>query len=209
MKTKEYIQYGCGWSAPYGFVNFDSSPTLRFERFPLIGKLYTKNATRFPDNVDYGDILKGLPIDKCSLKGVYCSHVLEHLTLEGFRIALQNTFILLQPQGVFRFVLPDLEYYITRYLNNRSSDAAISFLVESGLGETHRINNLFGYIKTLFGNSRHLWMWDYKAVEQELRATGFVGIRRAYFGDSLDQKFKEVEDKERWDNCLGLECHKP
>lgn len=209
MTTNEYVQYGCGWSAPSGFRNFDSSPTLRFERLPIIGRLYTKNETRFPENVEYGDIVKGLPIDICSVKGIYCSHVLEHLSLDGFRTALRNSFILLRPRGVFRFVLPDFEYSIRRYLDNQSSDAAITFLIETGLGQTHRVSNLSGYVKSFFGNSQHLWMWDYKAVEQELNATGFVGIRRAYFGDSLDEKFKEVEDIERWDNCLGFECLKP
>jgi hypothetical protein len=57
-----YIQYGCGWSAPVEWTNFDASPTLRFERLPLIGSFYTKNKQRFPANVRYGDIVSGLPV---------------------------------------------------------------------------------------------------------------------------------------------------
>lgn len=56
-----YLQYGCGWCAPEGWLNFDASPTLRFERLPLIGRLHTRNAERFPANVRYGDVVKGLP----------------------------------------------------------------------------------------------------------------------------------------------------
>jgi hypothetical protein len=33
------------------WINVDSSPTLYFERIPVIGKLYTKNEKRFPENV--------------------------------------------------------------------------------------------------------------------------------------------------------------
>ena len=50
MSDGLYVQYGCGLSAPAGWMNFDASPTLRFERSP-IGFLYTRNRERFPRNV--------------------------------------------------------------------------------------------------------------------------------------------------------------
>ena len=72
IKKELYVQYGCGWaSASKGWQNFDVSPTLRFERIPLIGKLYTKNNNRFPPNVLYGDIVKGLPVKESSAEAVY------------------------------------------------------------------------------------------------------------------------------------------
>jgi len=112
MRNSYYVQYGCGWSAPVGFRNFDASPTLRFERLPLLGKLYTKNNSRFPENVEYGDIVKGLPVPPTSCEAVYCSHVLEHLSLDDFRKALRNTHRILKSGGTFRLVVPDLDYSI-------------------------------------------------------------------------------------------------
>jgi hypothetical protein len=32
-----YVQYGCGFSVGKDWLNFDSSPTLRVERLPIIG----------------------------------------------------------------------------------------------------------------------------------------------------------------------------
>src|ERR1700688_376097 len=78
-----YVQYGCGWSAPEGWTNFDASLTLKWERIPILGRC-TKNSRRFPPNVRSGDIVKGLPVGDESCHGVYASHVLEHLTLEEF-----------------------------------------------------------------------------------------------------------------------------
>ena len=40
---KYYVQYGCGFSTCNGWRNFDASWTLRFERIPVIGRIYTKN----------------------------------------------------------------------------------------------------------------------------------------------------------------------
>ena len=204
-----YVQYGCGWSAPDGWRNFDASPTLRFERIPLMGRLYTRNRHRFPANVEYGDIVKGLPVPERSLEGVYCSHVLEHLSLADFRTALKNTGTLLKPGGLFRLVVPDLEHLVKRYLDDPSDGAAHALMKDSGLGWERRDRDLGSFLVSWLGNSRHLWMWDFKAVGSELRHAGFDGIRRARFGDCRDPAFREVEDEDRWESCLGVECRRP
>jgi len=208
MNNDLYIQYGCGLSAPMEWRNFDASPTLRFERLPVIGQFYTKNDKRFPTNVEYGDIVKGLPVEINSCKGVYCSHILEHLSLNDFRMALKNTHRILQPGGVFRLVLPDLEYYINQYHNNNSTDAAFLFMQETYLGYEHRPRRLKAIISSWFGNSHHLWMWDYKSISQELLNAGFVNVQRANYNSSEDPYFKSVEEESRWEDCLGVECKK-
>lgn len=205
---KEYVQYGCGFSAPEKWRNFDASPTLRFERLPVIGKLYTKNDSRFPHNVEFGDIVAGLPVSDESCEGVYCSHILEHLSLEDFRRALKNSYKILKSGGCFRLVIPDLEYSITNYVDDSSADASYVFLRETSLGREKRSRGLKGFVSEWLGNSQHFWMWDYKSIAQELKNTGFIEIRRAEFGDATDVMYREVEDEDRWKNCLGVECKK-
>ncbi len=209
MNRCQYLQYGCGWSAPKKWRNFDASPTLRFERLPLIGHLYTKNESRFPKNVEYGDIVKGLPVSAESCKGVYCSHILEHLSLNDFRVALRNTKEILRPSGIFRLVLPDLEYLAKRYIDNPSNEAALEFMKETALGHESRARGIKGLISLWFGNSQHLWMWDYRSIKFELENAGFGNVRKASFGDSPDPMFGIVEENGRWENCLGVECRKP
>src|SRR3954468_5261253 len=93
--NKLYVQYGSGpFSAPAGWKNYDSSPTLRIQKIPLIGKLLkpVMHVSFHPD-VMLGDILKGLPgIKENSCDGIYCSHVLEHLAYNDCLLALRNTF---------------------------------------------------------------------------------------------------------------------
>ena len=209
MTGFQYVQYGCGMSAPKGWRNFDASPTLLFERLPLIGRFHTKNETRFPKNVEYGDIVKGLPVPFGASKCVYCSHILEHLSLSDFRIALRNTKNILQPGGIFRLVLPDLEYSVRNYINDTSNRSAHEFMKSTSLGHVKRARNLMGFLTYWFGNSQHLWMWDYKSIHSELENIGFMKIRRAFFGDSTDPVYRQVEDRERWENCLGVECRNP
>jgi len=209
MHTCLYVQYGCGFRAPEGWRNFDASPTLRFERMPLLGRLYSKNSTRFPANVEYGDIVKGLPIANNSCNGVYCSHVLEHLALDDFRTALRATYRMLNIGGIFRLVLPDLEYSIRQYIGDASANAAPRFLKETALGQETRPRKFKDFLISYLGSSQHRWMWDFKSIDFELQRAGFDQIRKAGFNDSADVMFQAVEEKERWDHCLGLECKRP
>ena len=206
--SNEYVQYGCGFCAPTTWLNFDGSPTLRFERLPLIGRFYTKNAKRFPSNVRYGDITRGLPVAPNSCRAIYCSHILEHLALDDFETALQNTFMYLKPGGVFRFVLPDLEQSARDYLADGSAQAASRFMEASCLGEKTRKRGLRGLLTAWLGNSAHLWMWDQKSMTEALQKHGFIDIRRATFGDAEDSRFNEVEEIRRFNGCLAMQCRK-
>jgi predicted SAM-dependent methyltransferase len=204
-----YVQFGCGMSGPAGWRNFDASPTLRFERLPLIGSFYTRNERRFPESVEVGDVVRGLPIAPGSCRAVYCSHVLEHLSLEEFRSALRNTWAILQAGGVFRLVVPDLEYSVRQYMLDPSPGAAPDFMSETRLGHESRSRTFKGFLREWLSRGDHLWMWDYRSIRQELQNAGFVEIRRAAFGDAEDPKFAEVEEESRWTDCLGVQCKRP
>lgn len=206
-RSKLYVQYGCGFSAPEGWRNFDASPTLRYEKIPILG-FYTRNKKRFPDNVEYGDIVKGLPIPLESCSGLYASHILEHLALEDFRIALKNSYDLLANNGIFRIVVPDIEAIVAHYTRSVDPLAAHRFMEQTYLGRIRRPRGLMEVAKEWFGNSNHMWMWDFKSLKYELENVGFKEIRRCYFGDSVNPMFNKVEDSSRFVDAVGIECIK-
>jgi SAM-dependent methyltransferase len=209
-----YVQYGCGLCAPKEWVNYDISPTLRIRKIPIIGKLITKvfnHEMDFSENIICGDIVKGLGEIHDTVDVVYCSHILEHLALEDLRNALRNTYTMLKPGGVFRFVLPDLEYMARTYIANvdrHDSDSAIKFMESSLLGVTKREHGVRAFTINFLGNSHHLWMWDYYSLAAELSNIGFKNIRRCQFNDNPDSMFKLVESAERFTNCLAMEAIK-
>ncbi len=201
---------GVDFARPRSWVNFDISPLLRLQRMPIIGNIVaSRGRVKFPRNARYGDIVRGLPLPPGSCAAVYCSHTLEHLSLADLRLALKNTLRLLEPGGVFRFVLPDLEALARAYLQSPNADAANKFMAESFLGLKSRPRRLAGIMRAVWGNSSHLWMWDYKSLKAELESTGFSGVRRAQFGDNPDTHFRQVEEAGRWEGCLGMECFAP
>ena len=207
-----YVQYGCGYSAPGSWTNFDASPTLRWERLPLLGALYTKNAERFPAAVRVGDIVAGLPVPDGRCRGVYASHVLEHLALDDFHRALDNTRRILADGGIFRLVVPDLEWaardYVRRLDESRDPTANDFLMRETYLGTPTRARGVVGLLQRWLGNSAHLWMWDEPSLARALTDHGFRAVRRCAFGDCEDPMFALVEDRERFVHAVAMEARR-
>jgi len=209
--ASRYIQFGCGLCAPASWRNFDAGPAFWLERnLPVVKPLLVKRGfPDYPRNIEYGDVIQGLPVAPGSAAAVYCSHVLEHLALDEFRITLGHVYRYLAPGGIFRFVLPDLEALAASYVASPDAEAASRFMRDSYLGVESQGKGGSRLLRLLFGRSAHLWMWDEKNMTRELAAAGFTGIRRAQMGDNADPQFAAVEDAGRWENCLGMECRRP
>ena len=196
-----YLQYGCGQSCPDSWINFDASPTLRLQRLPGIGRLFKQGATVFPASVRFGDIVQGLPIPDGSVQGIYASHVLEHLSYADFWTALDHTFRLLRPGGIFRLVVPDLKSRAQKYIEQLETGQAAAnswFMRSAQLGSESSSRGLLELARGWFGRSSHLWMWDENSLAAALDKTGFVGIRRCRYGDCKDGNFRLVEDASRF-----------
>jgi hypothetical protein len=98
---------------------------------------------------------------------------------------------------------------LQRYLHSDVSDRASDFLRATLLGLERRERGVTGALRSWIGNSQHLWLWDYRSIEHRLAEAGFTAIRRAAFNDSSESAFAEVENPDRWQDCLGFECRKP
>jgi hypothetical protein len=204
-----YVQYGCGLTAPGEWINFDASLTLKWERALVVGKLATKNVRRFPSNVKPGDIVRGLPVRDASCCGAYASHVLEHLTLNEFHTALENTRRVLRVGGIFRLVVPDLEWAAREYIRRLDAGDAKAndfFVGETCLGRKDRLYGLQGIVFNTFARSAHCWMWDSLSLARALEEHGFSRVRRCAFGDCEDKMFALVEDVQRFEHATAMEA---
>lgn len=216
LEETKYVQYGCGTTAPDSWTNFDVSPVLKVRENILLNlfvlKLFGFNKRDFWDkNVRFGDIVKGLPIQANSCYGVYCSHVLEHLTLTDFHLALENTYSILKDGGIFRLVLPDLEYLCRTYINqleNGDVNANGKFMSGSFLGHEAHPSKIRSYLRMFYYASYHFWMWDRLSLMHELKSVGFRDVRQCQFGDSNNIMFNEVEIESRFKNAVAFECIK-
>jgi SAM-dependent methyltransferase len=203
------VQFGCGLCAPKDWINFDSSPSLRLQKLPLIGRFIPAGPFgRFPSNVRYGDIEKGLPLKKNSVDLLYCSHVLEHLSLVELRVALQNCLAVLKPAATFVIVMPDLEALIGKYTHSTDAGACSDFMRETYLGAESRRHGIAGFVREWLGGSRHYWLWDYKGIVKELADCKFEDIHRLRLEELSFKELSSVVNPERWQDALCLCAHK-
>lgn len=214
------VQYGSGFCNPEGWVNYDSAPAIFIGKIPfakllskIIYNLIKKKNSTIAANLKniiknksiYGDISKGLNEKDESIDYLYASHVLEHLPLKEFRFAMKESHRILKKGGVFRFVVPNLKFFVEQYLNSKSKTKSIDFCLETYLGK-ETFGNIFSKIR---GDSHHI-MFDYETLEHEISNIGFSNSRRAMFKDSHFKVFEDVEDKNRWayPENIGFECIK-
>lgn len=214
------VQYGCGLSNPVGWVNYDSTPSLFVRKIPLariaarsvaaVIRNRSHSVSLILDNIintkaSYGDVVRGLPLATGSVNLLYASHVLEHLPLREFRMALVESLRVLRPAGVFRLVVPNLEHLVLKYLKSDDPQKSINFCLESGLGSEAFQNPL----SRLRGDS-HWIMFDSATLKNELLAAGFAQVNQAFFGSSGYQEFSDVESLSRWSypENIGFECIK-
>lgn len=197
------VHYGCGDHAGAGWLNFDVSPMLRVERLPggSALKKFVGGGRPFPKSVRAGNIVDGPLVEESTATSAYASHVLEHLSLEEARVAIRNTYHMLAPGGVFRLIVPDLEWRAEMYLADMrkgDANAASEFMRQCILGREHRYRGPIHWLRKQLSGSSHLWMWDFVSMKAELESAGFTNIRRCSYGDAADPGFAEVENPNRF-----------
>ena len=207
---KKYLQFGCGSSNPEAFINYDSSFNLYIQR--SIFRFLWRHKVVYPSNVIFGDVVKGLPIAPGSMKGIYSSHVLEHLSYNDCRKALRNCFSYLEAGGIFRCVLPNLEAEISSYLRmkqNGDKNAASKFMRFTFLGYEDRPSSLRQLLRWHLATDRHFWMWDYDSLSTELLEAGFSSAKKSSYNMSADPVFNSAEDPSRFEfDALCIEAVK-
>jgi hypothetical protein len=90
-----------------------------------------------------------------------------------------NRYNILKKSGVFRLIIPDMEFLLKEYMKSKENDnsiASIDFKNSSLLGMELEPKGLGALVRNLFGNSRHLWLWDKDSTFLHLKKSGFINI---------------------------------
>lgn len=89
------LNWGCGPTARYGWINADIDP--------------------WPGVQIVGDVLKGLPLAENSIDYIVSIHVLPEIAYNNLDATLRELHRVLKPGGVLRLSLPDMDRAIRAY----------------------------------------------------------------------------------------------
>ena len=170
LNNKKNFHIGCGYTIGKNWINYDSSPIAFIDRLPILKIINKLNTRKFPKEIRYGNIVKNLLCEENTADNIYCSHVLEHVSLNDGKEMLRNIYRMLKTGGILRIIVPSLEARVEKYIQNKD---AHSFMESLGCVNIHENENFFKKLKFLFGGSRHRWMFDKNSLYNELRDSGF------------------------------------
>lgn len=133
------------------------------------------------------NVLWGLPFTDGQCRYVFLSHLLEHLFYPTDAIALlQEIYRILEPGGVVRIVVPDIEQCLRAYQENNKE--FFQQRIEhwgAGDGNATRLEHFLSYAGAgpdpawLF--EAHKFGYDFETLERALQRAGFKTITRSSF----------------------------
>jgi predicted SAM-dependent methyltransferase len=138
----------------------------------------------------YWDLRKGIPFPKASIKKIYSSHFLEHLTFSEGQIFLDECLRVLVTGGTFSICIPNAKLYIEAYLNSQNLDESQFFGHKPAFLHTTKIDYV-NYMAYMDGH--HKYMFDEENIIFILKSKGFKNVRLRMFDPSLDLKERDFE----------------
>lgn len=211
------INVGCGQTPTPGWRNFDNSPSLRLSGIPLLPELLLRlkllEASQYSfiqfarnNNIEYGDAVKGLPMQDESADALYSSHMLEHLDRNEAGEFLKEAFRILRPGGIVRIAVPDIEKKIAIYNEAGDADA----FLESTLLCVPRPRSFAERLRLLLvGTRHHQWMYDGNSLSRLLQRFGFVRAEAMPAGRTKIEDPEPLDLRERASESVYVEAEKP
>jgi predicted SAM-dependent methyltransferase len=173
LKSKDYLNCGCGINFKDGFINLD------FNWKPGIDLCW--------------DVTIGLPFSNNSLKGIYTEHMLEHIPFDKVVYLLTEFRRVLKKGGTVRIIVPDAELYLGLYQSAKESKNVVFPYGGSDTNITPMM-----HVNNIFRKDGHQFAYDYETLRILLNEAGFSIITRMSFNRGndinllIDQKRYEI-----------------
>lgn len=138
----------------------------------------------------YWDLRKGIPFPNDSLKKIYSSHFLEHLSFAEAQQFLDECKRVLLPGGQFSICVPNARIYIEAYVNRIPLDENKFLVYRPAYNHTTQID-FVNY--TAYMNGEHKYMFDEDNLLFILGSKGFKNPRLRQFDSTLDLQDRDAE----------------
>lgn len=156
------------------------------------------------------DLVKGIPAADNSLEVIYHSHLLEHLSYAEGISFIKACYRVLQPGGIMRVLVPDLELWSRNYIDN--NQFFFDEYRRGGLADDKELYPTKGSIfMGMLHNHGHKMGYDFETLSHVLMTAGFERIRRTMVQDSDLPDIAVVEPyfPLKALESLCVECYKP
>lgn len=156
------------------------------------------------------DVEKKFPFLDGELDYIYSEHMIEHLSYDGSKNYIKESYRCLKPGGIIRTAFPKIEFLMDAYKNPELYKIYIhthyKMFNTQLIDDFHGIENI--PISFLINDCYHMWghqvMYDMNAIKKMFELVGYINIKECDFDESDHQIFKGIEHS----NKMGYECNK-
>jgi len=210
------LNVGCGNKPIKGWINIDNSPAIKLASQPQLYRLFktfgflNENQVQFIEwnknnKIVFADISREIPAPNDSIRIIYSSHMLEHLSCSDAEKFLVKSMEKLSHGGSIRLVVPDLKKIINEYLINPDADS----FMENMMVSAPEINTLKQKISVLLrGYRHHQWMYDENSLLKVLDKIGYKNVVSLKAGETTIDHVGNLDLFERQENSLYVEAKK-
>lgn len=209
------LHLGCGPNVIDGWLNIDGSwsawfashqrlaralATLRIIPKRLVGNFY-------PENIKMHDLRRPLRfVADESCEAVYASHVLEHMLFPDAQLVLRESFRVLAPGGIARFVVPDLRAIVMEYIGQGTiadNHGEIPTLTGADRFSSRFLNAsttrqdgspLYRLYTAMTNFHIHKWMYDGESLKKHMERAGFTHVAVRGLNESGIAGIEKIED---------------
>jgi len=157
-------------------------------------------------NVKWANVFSKIPEKNASVQVIYTSHMLEHIHRNNVKKFLDEAYRVLEPRGILRIVVPDLEKIVNEYVQEGDADKILHRLNFYGAAEE---TLLFKLNVLLFGFRGHHWMYDSNSLCKILKMNNFIEPTVLNPGETLIESPGSLDLYERSHESVYVEARKP
>jgi len=188
------LNLGSGRRVIPGWINIDIHPLIPLSKIPgatwLLFKLglipEVAYKMKWPPEMLWHDVRKGLPFGDETVDYIYASHFFEHFRVDEAEKILVECRRVLKPEGILRIVLPDLEILARKYVEK---DREFYRKIKPGRELTDAFLDLLNFFpsklsRRVFPGQYHLWMYDFESLSTLLKKCRFSRVERKKFAET-------------------------
>lgn len=148
------------------------------------------------------------PMEDSAARFIYADNVVEHITLAGTRVMLQEAHRCMAPGGIIRIVTPDIRRHVELYLDGRASlDSPTGrHYRDAGLIVEHPVDLVRVPIAS-FGHHTG-YLYDYETLASELIDGGFRDVVRCELGASVHPELVDLDAGREGGSQLVVEARR-
>ncbi len=219
MRAYTGVNVGSAHQVVDGWLSLDHSKHVVVARIPGLARILhamgVLPARRWPDHesgawrkVRFWDARIRIPLPDGSVRYAYSSHTLEHFLPGQALKVVRDVLRVLEPGGVFRVVLPDLERVALAYVALQHSPACQFRDREITRVEWADAAAEFCFAATTGHESRfgHHWMYDRRSIGKLLLEAGFSSVRDCEFRKGAVPDLDQLDMAERRQDSLYVEA---